>query len=171
QTLENVPVSPEKSPGQPRVALLRDVAKVERTQAPVEVYHYDVSRVSQLFVNIASDDLARVANEVERVVGQLPLQYALWAIPKATLVEHAARTFPRDRGDPAQDAELRALLEGYFKDEDAELAEEIRDSYGVDVTALDLTRNPAFRERLEAYLDRPRPAAREQIQKEYGIDP
>jgi multidrug efflux pump subunit AcrB len=57
------------------------VADIERTQGPVEVFHRDANRVSQVFINVAGNDLAGVAGEVERLVNQPPLEYALGNLP------------------------------------------------------------------------------------------
>src|SRR5207245_1100458 len=45
-TLENIPLSSTTLRNQERAPLLRDVANVERTQAPVEVYHYKLHAAS-----------------------------------------------------------------------------------------------------------------------------
>jgi multidrug efflux pump subunit AcrB len=68
-TLENIPITPDRG----RTAgvaprLLKEVARIERTQGPVEVYHYSADTVSQLFVSVADNDLAGVGAEVERIV-------------------------------------------------------------------------------------------------------
>jgi multidrug efflux pump subunit AcrB len=74
QTLENVPISATRSGGRvaergpgPTVRLLKDVATIQRTQGPVEIYHNESTRVSQLFVSIRGNDLARAAAEIERI--------------------------------------------------------------------------------------------------------
>ncbi len=78
QTLENVPVSAERGrTGGGQVRLLKEVATIERTQGPVEVYHHDIDRVSQLFINVRDNDLAGVASEVDRVVRELELPKGL----------------------------------------------------------------------------------------------
>jgi multidrug efflux pump subunit AcrB len=77
QTLENVPASPEKGRRQQRVPLLKDVARIERTQGPVEVFHHDIDRVSQIFVSVGENDLARVAAQVERIVSELELPHGV----------------------------------------------------------------------------------------------
>lgn len=170
QTLENIPVTSERNP-QRRAPLLREVAKIERTQAPVEVYHFSVSRVNQLFISIAGNDLARVADEVHRIVAQVPIEYALWKLPREKLLTHAMKVFPREQGDPTADAELRGLLVHYFKEDAPELAEDLRERYGVEAATLDLARDPAFRALLERYFDTKRQSVRAQIKNEYDIDP
>jgi multidrug efflux pump subunit AcrB len=120
QTLENIPLSRDRSGTQTRVPLLKEVARIERTQAPVEVYHHDIDRVSELLVSVEGNDLAAAAAAVEEAVARLPLDYALKHLPLS----------------------LEPLAE------DGE-----------------------FVRRLQAYLKRPRPAERAQIEKQYEIDP
>jgi multidrug efflux pump subunit AcrB len=74
QTLENVPISAERGrTGSNQVRMLKDVARIERGQAPVEVYHNNIDPTSQIFISVGDNDLAGVAAEVERVVDQLDL--------------------------------------------------------------------------------------------------
>src|SRR5262249_54968986 len=51
----------------------KDVAQIERTQGPVEVYHNEANRISQLFVGVKGNDLAGTASEVERLCQDLQL--------------------------------------------------------------------------------------------------
>ena len=72
RTLEDIPLAPERGfgPGRgngPPPRTLKDVATIEPTQGPVEVYHYKLSRVSQIYVSVAGDDLAKAAAEVESI--------------------------------------------------------------------------------------------------------
>jgi multidrug efflux pump subunit AcrB len=173
QTLENVPVAADKGPGMTRVPLLRDVATIVRTQGPVEVFHYEADRVSQLLVTVGSQDLAGIANEIDRIVEQLPLTYAVSTLPREVLVAHAIKVFPADKGNARTDPELQHLLREYFKDEDPEVAESLREEYGVEVDTLHLGKDEHFRERLAEYLSwpQPQPKLRQEIQKEYLVDP
>jgi multidrug efflux pump subunit AcrB len=69
QTLEDVPISGDRARSAGgSVRLLKDVARIEREQAPVEVYHHDIDRISQLFISVADNDMAGVAGEVERII-------------------------------------------------------------------------------------------------------
>jgi multidrug efflux pump subunit AcrB len=173
QTLENVPVAADRGPGMTRVPLLRDVANIARTQGPVEVFHYEADRVSQLFVTVASNDLARAAGEIDSIVEQLPLTYALTTLPREILLAHAIKVFPADKGDVRTDPNLQYLLMTYFHDEDPEIAEVLHEHYGVDVDALHLGKNAHFRERLAWYmsLKKGQQPVRAAIQKEFGVDP
>ncbi len=124
-TLENIPITPERGRMKARVPLLRDVAKIERTQAPVEVYHHDLDRVDELLVSVGDNDLAGVARAVEQIVAGLPLDYALDQVPEpfAELVRDEA--FLRD---------LKALL----RDKRPEQRARLQKKYHVDADALTL---------------------------------
>src|SRR5262249_35009518 len=89
RTLENIPLSSERGRNLLRVPLLKDVARIERTQGPIEIYHHDIDRVDQLLVNVNGNDLAGVAGEVERLVGQLARQYVVSQLsePRKELAE------------------------------------------------------------------------------------
>src|SRR5207244_1182368 len=126
QTLETVPLTPERSSGRMRAPLLRDVATISRAQGPVEIYHYDADQVSQLFVSVGDSNLARVAGEIDRILEELPLTYAITVLPKEALLAHAIKTFPAGRGNPREDADLQALLKAYFHDEEPEVADDLR---------------------------------------------
>jgi multidrug efflux pump subunit AcrB len=175
QTLENVPLTPEKAPGKMRAPLLRDVATISRQQGPVEIYHYNADRVSQLYVSVGDRNLARVAAEIDRIVEELPLTYAVTSLPKEALLANAVKVFPAGKGDPREDVVLAGLLKAYFHDEEPEVAEDIRNQYGVEVDTLHLGKEPRFRDRLGSYLDLTKAAekekARAEMQKEFGVDP
>jgi multidrug efflux pump subunit AcrB len=127
QTLEKIPIT---GSGKDRVLCrLEDVARIERTQGPIEVFHYKVKRVSQLFVNVADNDLARVAERVEHVVSKrLPLEWALYRLPpfKAHL---------------AADNDFRHQLRDYLETKDATRREALRAHYGVDAESLRLPKD------------------------------
>jgi multidrug efflux pump subunit AcrB len=122
QTLENIPIS-GKSNGP--VRLIKDVAQIERSQGPVEMYHFDSTRVSQLFINVTGNDLAGVAAEVERIVNQPPLEYAL-------------NNLPADKQDLADDEGFQQKLATYLRRNRAPLREEIRKQYGINPDRLKL---------------------------------
>ncbi|HEY2785920.1 MAG TPA: efflux RND transporter permease subunit [Fimbriiglobus sp.] len=84
-TLEDIPIAPERGfgPGRgsgPLPRTLKDVATIVPAQDPVEVFHSKLTRVSQIYVGVAGDDIAGVAADVERIVGEL-------TIPKGLRVE------------------------------------------------------------------------------------
>lgn len=173
QTLENVPITPEKSSSKARAPLLRDVATITRSQGPVEVFHHEADRVSQLFVSVGDNDLARVAGEIDRIVEELPLTYAITILPGEALFAHAVKVFPAPKGNPREDPELESLLKAYFHDEEPEVAEELRKQYGVDVESLHLGKNEQFRFRLEQYLGltKSQAQARADLLRDFGVDP
>jgi len=64
-------------PGRPngsnrdRLSLLRNVASFERTTAPTEVNHVNISRVIDVYANVAGRDVASVASDIEDKLGEL----------------------------------------------------------------------------------------------------
>jgi multidrug efflux pump subunit AcrB len=144
QTLENIPVTSERSrnatQGQetagsrgasvagPMVRLLKEVARIERTQGPVEVFHQDVNRVSQLLVSVGSNDLGGVAGDVQRVVDRYPLEYALARLPE-------------DKRDLANQPSFRHGLQVYLTTGQKSLHDRIQAEYGVNADKLKLPRD------------------------------
>jgi multidrug efflux pump subunit AcrB len=129
-TLENIPISSERGAGKDSkspVRLVKDVARIERTQGPVEVYHDQSSRVSQLYVSVTGNDLARVASQVEKIIDKPPLEFAL-------------KNLPDDKVELADNEEFQHQLSGYLnaKRNKRALREEIRKTYGVDADRLKL---------------------------------
>jgi multidrug efflux pump subunit AcrB len=128
QTLEKIPIMPQGASSKDGpVCRLEDVARVERTQAPIEVYHHNVNRVSQLFVSVADNDLAGVAAEVERIVHHLPMAYALNYVPAT-------------KEDLKSDADFLQKLKAYVKNgnrkQQNEQGAEISRQYGLNAEAL-----------------------------------
>jgi multidrug efflux pump subunit AcrB len=62
-------------------AMLRNLATFERTTAPTEVNHLNISRVIDVFANVAGRDVGSVASEIERRLGplqaELPAGYSI----------------------------------------------------------------------------------------------
>jgi multidrug efflux pump subunit AcrB len=141
QTLENIPITSERgrpgSPTQeaggsrgatisgPMVRLLKEVARIERTQGPVEVYHQNVNRVSQLFVSGGDNDLARVAGDVKRIVDQYPLEYALGRLPQ-------------DKRELADQGSFRRNLQTYLRTNQKDQRDRIQADYGINPDRLKL---------------------------------
>jgi multidrug efflux pump subunit AcrB len=135
QTLENIPISSERGargtlvtasgPRSPTVRLLKDVARIERSQGPIEVHHRDANRVSQLFVSVGGNDLAGIAGDIERLVEQPPLEYAM-------------TNLPADRAHLAENEDFRKDFESYLKRNKKALRAEIQKKYGVDAERLKL---------------------------------
>jgi multidrug efflux pump subunit AcrB len=124
-TLENIPLSPARGSNMKRVPLLRDVARIERTQAPVEVYHYDLDRVSQILVNVSDNDLAGVAADIERIVADLPLQYAIGRLPAA-------------QQSLADDEDFRRDLSAYLRKPHRKQLAQVVEKYAIDPAPLRL---------------------------------
>jgi multidrug efflux pump subunit AcrB len=135
-TLESIPIFTDKTrPDGSRIqARLDQVARIERTQGPSEIYHYDIDRVSQIFVTVGDQDLAGVAAEVERVVHEFPLKHALAALQ--------ADKDPKKQA-LAQDENFQKKLDAFLlehkdlKRRDA-LRKEIREQFGLDADTLKL---------------------------------
>jgi multidrug efflux pump subunit AcrB len=137
-TLESIPISVDRSrPDGSRIqARLDQVASVERTQGPTEIYHRDIDRVNQIFVNVGDQDLAGIAAEIERIVADFPLQYALGRLPK-------------DHKGLADDAGFRENLETYLRAGknlalQRAVAKQIQDQYQVDPAQLKLPADVRF---------------------------
>lgn len=75
QTLDTIPITPERrtSAGQYRPRQLKEVADIQRSQAPVEIFHHNADRISQLFASVSDQDLAGVASAIERIVREQEL--------------------------------------------------------------------------------------------------
>jgi multidrug efflux pump subunit AcrB len=130
QTLETVPITAERRQGSGSASgagarLLREVATIERTQGPIEVFHKNVNRVSQLFIRIAGNDLAGVAGEVQRVIDDYVMEYALTHLPA-------------DKHELAANHAFQRHLDIYFKTHQTALHDKIMKVFGVDADALKL---------------------------------
>jgi multidrug efflux pump subunit AcrB len=127
QTLEKIPITAGGGAGKGGPVLrLEDVAHVERTQGPIEVYHYDANRVSQLFVSVADNDLAGAAAEVEHAVQRLlPLEWALMHLPP-------------DKAHLAESEDFRHRLRVYLKNEATAARQDVQTRYGLDPATLKL---------------------------------
>ncbi|MGD0792233.1 MAG: efflux RND transporter permease subunit [Terriglobales bacterium] len=66
--LTNIPIH---APGLKRPTTLDAVVKVENVQTPTEVDHYQIQRVTDVYVTPATEDLGKVSAAVARVVPQL----------------------------------------------------------------------------------------------------
>jgi multidrug efflux pump subunit AcrB len=100
-----------------------------------------VSRVSQIFVSVADNDLKGVADEVNGIVAFLPMAYALENLPAD---KHHLR------GDP----EFCKKLERWVKKRDPKLAAEIEGQYGVKTAGLRMPADARVRVRGEIAMMR-----------------
>jgi multidrug efflux pump subunit AcrB len=139
RTLENIPISAERgrSAGSP-VRLLKDVADIHRTQGPIEVYHYNANRVSQLFINVSGNDLARVAGAVEKLVNQPPLEYALGNLPA-------------NKEELAENEQFHKDLERYLQKNQKPQRMQMMKQYGVDPERLKLPQGVRVEVKGEVY--------------------
>src|SRR5262249_4871445 len=128
-TLENIPISSERGRSMGRnsagARLLKDMARIERAQGAVEVYHHDVNRVSQLFVNLVGNDLSRVAAEIERRVDRPPVEYAL-------------ANLPADKEHLAESEGFQKEFRSYLRKPSKALRAEMQRKYGIDAEQLKL---------------------------------
>jgi CzcA family heavy metal efflux pump len=64
ETLENIPITGANHNGSP--VLLKNIATFERTTAPSEVNHLNISRVIDVFSNVSGRDIGSVASDIEK---------------------------------------------------------------------------------------------------------
>ncbi len=131
-TLERIPISTDRvrADGSRVKARLDQVARIERAQGPAEIYHHDLDRVSQIFVSVEGQDQAGVAAEIERVVADFPLRYALGLLPAT-------------RRALAEDGRFQGRLEAYLNEDRniprrQELGRQIEKDFGLDPATLRL---------------------------------
>jgi CzcA family heavy metal efflux pump len=73
-TLNNIPITGSdhnNRSGSP--VLLKNIASFERTTAPAEVNHINISRVMDVFANVSGRDIGSVASEIERGIKKLDI--------------------------------------------------------------------------------------------------
>jgi multidrug efflux pump subunit AcrB len=71
KTLNDLKSIPLRSASGRQTALLEAVAKVQRTETPTEVDHYQLRRVIDVFVAPKSEALGGVANEIDRIIARI----------------------------------------------------------------------------------------------------
>ncbi len=172
QTLENIPLSPERARSGMRVPLVKDVAQVVPTEGPVEVYRFDLDTVGQVFISVGGNDIAGVAARVERIVAELPLEYARSKAPPEKLTQYALKRLAQEDPELFADADFKEQLAAYFTRPTPAGRAALTAYSGFDPESLNLFRyDEEFRDKLAAYIKKPREKAREAIQQQYGIDP
>jgi len=72
-TLEHVPITGDK---QIMPTLLKNIATFRRTTAPAEINHVNITRVTDVFVNVHGRDVGSVASEIERGLDRLKADMA-----------------------------------------------------------------------------------------------
>jgi RND family efflux transporter MFP subunit len=70
QTLENIPVA---TPGQGQPVPLKGLATFRRSSAPAEVNHLDISRVTDVYVNVEGRDVGSVAGDIQRRIAKIEI--------------------------------------------------------------------------------------------------
>ncbi|MBI3911280.1 MAG: efflux RND transporter permease subunit [Armatimonadetes bacterium] len=68
ETLENIPIT---GPRQRTPVLLKDLATFDRTSAPAEINHHNITRVIDIYANVAGRDVGRTAAEIERAIADI----------------------------------------------------------------------------------------------------
>src|SRR5262249_57862432 len=137
----------------------------------VEVYHFDVGRVSQLFVSVRGNDLAGVAARIDRIVHELPLEYARTLAPGDKLFAHARKVLSADYPHLAEDKDFLEQLGTYFEHPTPAGRAAIRDFYDLDPQDLSLFRDEDVRRKMTAYFKKERQPAREHIRRTSRLDP
>ncbi len=67
-TLEDIPLTdPDNQRGAPREpTLVKNIAKISRSVAPLEVEHRSITRVTDVYANVSGRDIASVAREIQK---------------------------------------------------------------------------------------------------------
>jgi multidrug efflux pump subunit AcrB len=112
------------------VVRLEDVATIEGGSGPVEVYHYQATGVSQLFINMNDPDLGGAVREIEGVLARFPLTWALEQIPAGQRKQLSE--------DQAFMSQLDRFVRSRKPDEQARLRQQIRQEYQIDPETLRL---------------------------------
>ncbi len=68
-TLKNIPIT---GSGSESATLLRNLATFERTTAPAEVNHLNITRVLDVYANASGRDVGSVAADIERQIAEIP---------------------------------------------------------------------------------------------------
>ena len=77
-TLENIPIRPRTGDSEEPV-LLRNIATFERTTGPTVVNHVNITRVTNVYVNVVGRDVGSVVNDIEQRLDSSPRMKALMA--------------------------------------------------------------------------------------------
>ncbi len=84
QSLEDIPISSDRNrPGSGNVRKLKELATIERTQGPLEIYRHTGEPVSQLYLNVGGNDLRIAETTVREQAGEMLLEYALGNLPES----------------------------------------------------------------------------------------
>ena len=84
QSLEDIPISSKRNrPGTGNVRKLKEMAKIERTQGPLEIFRHTGEPVSQLYLNVEGNDLRVAETTIREQTGQMFLEYAAGELPES----------------------------------------------------------------------------------------
>jgi len=72
ETLEDIPISMMNKSGIPQTALLKDIARIERTKAPAVVDHRNITRTIDVYANVEGRAVGSVAADMEAVLATSP---------------------------------------------------------------------------------------------------
>ena len=64
---------PLRAPGIQRPTTLDSVVRLQRTQSPTEVDHYQIQRIADVYVSPSSEDLGKVASRIDGVIAGMKL--------------------------------------------------------------------------------------------------
>jgi multidrug efflux pump subunit AcrB len=86
-TLEDIPLTdPDQHGGASREpALVKNLAQISRGVAPLEVEHRSITRVTDIYVNVSGRDMASVANDIQKGLGQLHLPAGYSAVMRGEI--------------------------------------------------------------------------------------
>ena len=73
KNLTELQAIPLRSPGQPRPARLDAVSRLKHILSPTEVDHYQLRRVTDVYVAPSGEDLGKVVSSVNKIVAETPL--------------------------------------------------------------------------------------------------
>tara|TARA_R110002072_G_scaffold31466_4_gene96942 strand:- start:10755 stop:13940 length:3186 start_codon:yes stop_codon:yes gene_type:complete len=72
ETLMDIPISMMTKSGVPQTALLKDIARIERTKAPAVIDHRNITRTIDVYANVAGRAVGSVAEDMEALLASSP---------------------------------------------------------------------------------------------------
>jgi len=77
KNIGDVSAIPIRASGSARPARLESVSRMSRIESPTEVDHYQLRRVTDIYVQPAGEDLGRIANRIDGIIAKSKLQEGL----------------------------------------------------------------------------------------------
>jgi multidrug efflux pump subunit AcrB len=77
KNIGDVSAIPIRAAGSARPARLESVSRISRIESPTEVDHYQLRRVTDIYVQPAGEDLGRIANRIDGIIAKSKLQEGL----------------------------------------------------------------------------------------------